>query len=65
MTDIWLYQYHKPYYTGIMEHFLETVRIIESKRDEFIGMDRIPYVSVAQEMLRRYDLQANSKYLAI
>ena len=40
MTDLWMYQYHKPKYTGIVDHFFETIRLIL----EYCGFIR--YISI-------------------
>ena len=41
LNDIWLYNYHKIEYQGIVKEAFKTIQFIEEKKWQFIGMEEI------------------------
>lgn len=65
VDDLWLYQYHKPQYLGLPQIVFESVRIIESKKDEIFGIQKIQFINDIEDQIKKYDEMANKKYLKL
>ena len=64
IDDLWLYQYHKQEYDGIVVEVFYTISFIEEKQWEIIGLgDFINQVEDGIEDIPKYNAFSNQKYL--
>ena len=64
VDDLWLYQYHKRDYDGIVKNVFITISFIEERQWESIGLDAVlNNVSGAIEDMPKYDKESNEKYV--
>lgn len=41
LDDIWLYNYHKQSYDGIMKETLDLIQVLEERQWELVGLEQI------------------------
>ena len=64
VDDLWLYQYHKRNYNGIVRKVLNTISFIEEKQWEIVGLEE-PLKSMTRRVddLPKYNPYSNKKYM--
>ena len=66
VDDIWLYDYHKRRYDGILKDVFRTIRFVEEKQWEIVGLEEVKdEVENSIQEVPEYNRYSNPTYLDI
>ena len=64
VDDLWLYQYHKIKYKGIVKDVFKTISFVEEKQWEIIGLsDMLESIEEEIEVMPKYNTFSNKAYM--
>ena len=65
--NFWLYEYHHPNYTWFTSNVFSTIRLIESKKQQIINPEELPFIKkkVLPSFPSYLPYSANDKYAQI
>ena len=63
VDDLWLYQYHKQEYDGIVEVVFTTISFVEEKQWEIVGLEKVlDKIKGRIGEIKKYNPTTNAKY---
>lgn len=65
LDDLWLYEYHKPNYTGQVKVVFSTIKFIEEQQWAITGLNNLQQTVEGSFTLSEYNSHSNKKYLEI